>query len=198
MPHYHSRVTTLPGSDSALEQQRAEIEAAFRARRTPLPGSQPQRLTEADYAAARQRIAHPGTTSPPEPALLAVQDGTQPGDTLPAGPGLGPTPTPEIIIGAGPGRRVAVVFPHPDFPEAQFGHRFEQEPTGGNYEGAVALIEWMQAGALHQMMQNRPCSDSFGLIWTPAGTLLRVQHVKAATSRLTQPTGQTPPKHCQT
>lgn len=170
-PRYHPRVTTLPGSDSALEQQRAEIEAAFHERWIPLPGSEPQLLTEDDYAEAREFIAHPGKTSPPSAALLAVWDGAQPGDALPHDPELGPNPNPEvIIIGTGPGRRVAVLFPHPDFPETQFGHRFEQKPPGGNHEAAVGLIEWMQAGALHRMMQNQPGRDSAGLIWTPTGT----------------------------
>lgn len=53
----------------------------------------------------------------------------QPGDPLPHDPHLGPNPNPEvIIIGTGLGQRVAVLFPHQDFPEIQFGHRFEQEP----------------------------------------------------------------------
>ena len=164
-------MTTLPGGDPELEQQRAEIEAAFHERWTPLPGSEPQLLTERDYAKARKFIAHPGETSPPSAALLAVWDGAQPGDPLPHDPELGPDPNPLIIIiGSGPGRRVAVLFPHPDFPEIQFGHRFEQEPPGGNREAAVRLIEWIEAGALHQTMQDHPDRDSGGLIWTPTGT----------------------------
>lgn len=168
---YDPVVKSRPDSDPELERQRAEVEAAFREQWVPLPGSEPQLLTERDYAEARRLIAQPGKTWVTPVAIEAVRDGARPGDPLPHDRFLGPTPNPEvIIIGRGSGRRVAVLFPGAGFPKVQFGHRFETEAAGGSREAAVRLIERIEAGALRQMMDGNPNRDSAGITWTPWGT----------------------------
>jgi hypothetical protein len=103
--------------------------------------------------------------------IEAVRDGAHPGDPLPHDHFLGPTPNPEVIVvGRGPGRRVAVLFPGAGFPKVQFGHRFEPDAAGGSREAAVRLIERIEAGALRQMMDGNPDSDSARITWTPWGT----------------------------
>lgn len=164
-------MTSRPDSDPGLERQRAEIAAAFRERWAPLPGSEPQLLTERDYAEARRFIAQPGETWLAPVVIQAVRDGAQPGDALPHDPDLGPSPVPDVvIIGSGPGRRVAVLFPHADFPGAQFGHRFERDPPGGSREAALQIIEQIEAGAVHRMMTGRRSGDGAGITWTTWGT----------------------------
>jgi hypothetical protein len=158
-------------NDPELERQRAEVEAAFRERWVPLPGSEPQLLTERDYAEARRFIAQPGKTWVAPVAIEAVRNGAQPGDPLPHDRFLGPTPNPEVIIvGRRSGRRVAVLFPGPGFPKIQFGHRFEPDAAGGSRAAAVRLIERIEADALRQMMDGNPGRDSSGITWTPWGT----------------------------
>jgi hypothetical protein len=78
------------------------------------------------------------------------------------------TDTDVIMIGRGPGRRVAVLFFHRDFPKARFGHRFFLEPCAEDYE-KIWLKEDIDTGALHHMMRNQPTADSAGIIWTTWG-----------------------------
>ena len=78
------------------------------------------------------------------------------------------TDTDVIMIGRGPGRRVAVLFFHRDFPKARFGHRFFLEPCAEDYE-KIWLKEDIDTGALHRMMRNQPTADSAGIIWTTWG-----------------------------
>ena len=72
------------------------------------------------------------------------------------------------IIGRGPGRCVAVLFSHRDFPGARFGHRFFLEPGAEDYE-KIWLMEDLDTGALHRMMRNEPAADDAGIIWTAWG-----------------------------
>ena len=108
-------------NDPELERQRAEVEAAFRERWVPLPGSEPQLLTERDYAKARRFIAQPGKTWVAPVAIEAVRNGAQPGDPL----------------------------PHDRF----------------------WLMEDIDTGALHRMMDNPPPADKDGIVWTTWGDL---------------------------
>ena len=82
---------------------------------------------------------------------------------------LNPKPDTEVIItGTGQGRRVAVLFSHKSFPGARFGHRF---PLGLDTYGGdpVYLMEEIETGALHRMMQAQPAADDNGVIWTTWG-----------------------------
>jgi hypothetical protein len=161
-------VTLEADSEPGLEWQRAEIEAAFRELWVPSPGSEPQLLTERDYAEALRFIEQPGKTWLAPVAIQAVRDGAQPGAPLPHDRFLGPTPNPEvIIIGGGAGQRVAVLFSQEDFPKVQFGHRFEFHIPGGNREASTRLIEQIRAGALRQGMYTHPGIDGAGITWTP-------------------------------
>jgi hypothetical protein len=63
---------------------------------------------------------------------------------------------------------VAVLFPLEDFPGAQFGHRFKPDPLAGNQE-ALRLMEQIEAGAVHRMMDDQPSGDR-GILWTTWGT----------------------------
>lgn len=188
--------------DPELEQQRTEVEAAFRERWVSPPGSGPQLLSERDYAEALRFIAQSGKTWLAGVAINAVRDGAQPGDPIPHDRFLGPTPTPEVvIIGSGAGQRVAVLFSHEDFPKVQFGHRFELYIPGGNREAAIRLIEQVEAGALHQAISTYPGSDGAGITWTPWGTPssgpeLEHQHARIAAAFADgwQPAGGTQPR----
>jgi hypothetical protein len=164
-----------PGQDSDpdLERQRAGIEDTFRERWVPPRAGEQPVLTEPACAEARRALAQGGRTWLDQATIEAVRDGLRPGDPLPARrPGTyfdRGTDTEVMIIGGGPGRRVAVEFSHGDFPRARFGHRFEPEPSGPDRQGA-RLIEQIEAGALHQMMDNPPFLDRSGIIWTTWGT----------------------------
>jgi hypothetical protein len=164
-----------PGQDSdpELERQRADIEATFRERWAPPQAGRAQVLTERACAEARKALAQGRRTWLDQATIQAVRDGAQPGDPLlPRRPGTyfdRGTDTEVIIIGAGPGRRVAVEFSHEDFPRARFGHRFEPEPSAGRRQ-AARLMEQIEAGALHQMMDNPRLADRAGIIWTTWGT----------------------------
>ena len=72
------------------------------------------------------------------------------------------------MTGRGPGRCVAVLFSHQDFPGARFGHRFFLEPGADDYE-KIWLMEDLDTGALHRMMRNEPAADDAGIIWTAWG-----------------------------
>jgi hypothetical protein len=170
-----------PGAegDPERERQRGEVESVFRERWVPLPGGEPKLLTEREYVDARfaarprrKTIARSrGKTPVRAVAIDAVRDDTRAGDALPHDGFLPPAPNPAvIIIGRGAGRRVAVLFPSPDFPMVQFGHRFEPDPPGGSHAAAVQLIERIEGGALRQVMDDNPDTDSAVITWTTWGT----------------------------
>ena len=161
-----------PNSDPELEHQRAEIEDAFRQGWRPMTAGQPRALTERTYAQALTILSHGGWTGLDQATIHAVRDGAQPGDPLPP---VQPRPyiarvtdTEVTITGRGPGRRVAVLFSHEDFPRARFGHRFPLEPFAEGHE-KVWLMEEIETGALHRMMRNEPAADNAGIIWTTWG-----------------------------
>jgi hypothetical protein len=165
-------MTSGPDDYPELEQQRTGIETAFRERWVPLDVSKPRILTERVYAEARKFIDQQGRTWLEKPIIQAVRDGAQPGDALPPlrpEPHLGHIPEAKVtLIGKGPGRRVAVLFPLEDFPGAQFGHRFELDPPGAKRE-ALQLMDQIKAGAVHRMMDTQPSGDR-GILWTTWGT----------------------------
>ncbi len=161
----------IPNSDQELEYQRADIEEAFRQGWRPAGAGQPRALTERAYAEARNLLGRGGWTGLDQATIHAVRGGAQPGDPLPP---LQPSPyirgvtgTEVILTGHGPGRCVAVLFCHQDFPTARFGHRFFLEPAEG-YE-KIWLMEEIDTGALHRMMRSQPAADSAGIIWTTWG-----------------------------
>ena len=186
----------------ALESQRAEIEAAFRECWVSPPGSEPKLLTERDYAEALRFIAQPGKTWLAGVAIQAVRDGAQPGDPIPHDRFLSPTPTPEvIIIGRGPGQRVAVLFSQEDAPRVQFGHRFELHIPGGNRAAVIRLIEQVQAGGLRQAMPTHRSSMGAAITWTPWGTPSSEPELEHQLGRITaaftegwRPAGSTGPR----
>ena len=154
-------------SESGLEQQRAEIEAAFRQGWRPIGAGKPRVLTERAYTEARKVLDHGGWTGLDKAAIDAVRGDARPGDPLPP---LQPRPYVDdvidaevIITGVGPQQRVAVLFSHRDFLGARFGHRFS------GYDPALERIELkeeIETGALHGMMQSHPAPDDAGIIWT--------------------------------
>ena len=164
-----------PGQDGDpdLERQRADIEAAFRYGWRPVGVGEPRVLTERAYAEARKLLGRGVWTGLDQATIHAVRDGAQPGDPLPP---LQPSPyirgvtdTEVIITGRGPGRCVAVLFSHQDFPNARFGHRFPLEPFGEDRE-KIWLKEELDTGALHHMMDTQPAADDAGIIWTTWGS----------------------------
>jgi hypothetical protein len=162
----------IPNSDQELEHQRANIEEAFRQGWRPPGAGQPRVLTDRAYAEARNLLGRGGWTGLDQATIHAVRDGAQPGDPLPP---LQPRPyiarvtdTEVIMTGRGPGRCVAVLFSHQDFPGARFGHRFLLEPGADDYE-KIWLMEDLDTGALHRMMRNEPAADDAGIIWTTWG-----------------------------
>jgi hypothetical protein len=168
-----ARSCSSPDGDPGLERQRAEIEDAFAERWVPPRAGEPDVLTERAYADARNPPAERRRAWLGQEIIQAVRDGAQPGDPLPPRrPGTyfdRGTGAEVIVIGRGPGRRVAVEFSHPDFPRARFGHRFEPEPSGGRRQ-AARLMERIEAGGLHRMMDNPPAADSAWIFWTTWGT----------------------------
>lgn len=169
---YDSAVTAARTDDSELEQQRAEVEAAFREGWVPLGAGEPRVLGERVYAEARKVLDHGGWTGLDHGTIQAVRDGALPGDSLPP---LGPEPlirdvtdTEVIIHGDGPARRVAVLFSYVPFPDFRFGHRFRLESPAENRE-PIWLMEEIETGALDRMMQDPPAADDAGVIWTTWG-----------------------------
>jgi len=170
---YHPVVEPDQDGDPELDRQRAEIEDAFRELWVPPPADAPQVLTGRAYAEARNTPGRGRRTWLDQSITQAVRDGARPGDPLPPRrPGTyldRGTGADVIIIGRGPGRRVAVEFSHADFARVRFGHRFEPGLSGGHRQ-AARLIEQIQAGALHKMMDNPPAADSAWIFWTTWGT----------------------------
>ena len=163
-------VTQDPDSD--LEFQRAAIDRAFRQGWASPEDGRPRVLTERAYAEARNVLDHGGWTGLDQATIQAVRDGAQPGDSLPP---LQPRPfiahvtdAQVFITGSGPGRRIAVLFFHDHFPGIRFGHRLRREPGQETYE-RVWLMEEIETGALHRMMQDPPAPDDAGVIWTTWG-----------------------------
>jgi len=169
---YHFAMTSEPDNDPQLDRQRTSIETAFRDRWAPLDVTKPRILTEHVYTETRRYIGEHGRTWVDGVIIQAVRDGAQPGDELPPlrpEPYLGHITDAKVtLIGRGPGRRVAVLFPLADFPGAQFGHRFEPDPLTGE-QAALRLMEQVEAGAVHCMMANQPVGDRETL-WTTWGT----------------------------
>jgi hypothetical protein len=64
---------------------------------------------------------------------------------------------------------VAVLFCHEHFPDVRFGHRFRLEPFGNGRED-IWLMEEIDTGALHRMMDSQPSADSTDIIWTAWGS----------------------------
>lgn len=160
-------VTFDPGGDLELERQRAEIEAAFSHGWGHYDDGEPRILTEREYVAARRVLDIGAWTG--QATVQAVRDGARPGDVVPPPP---PSPfinhvtnTSVILTGSCPGRRVTVLFSHDHFPGVRFGHRFPLEP----YEG-IWLMEAIDTGALHRMMDDPPPPDSDGIVWTTWGS----------------------------
>jgi len=121
------------------------------------------------YAEARTVVDHGGWTGLDHETIEAVRGGTQPGDPLPP-----PRPYPcidhvtdaEVIItGAGPQRRVAVLFSSQDFPGVRFGHRFPPDPDAAALE-KIWLKEEIETSALDRTMQTPPAAYETGVIWT--------------------------------
>ena len=158
-----------PGLDGepGVEQQRAEIEAAFRQGWRAIGAGKRRVLTERAYNEARQVLDHGGWTGMDKAAIDAVRGGARPGDPLPPlqpRPYVGGVTDADVIIaGVGPQQRVVVLFSHRDFPGARFGHRFS------GYDPALERIEFkeeIETGALHRLMQSHPTPDHAGVIWT--------------------------------
>ena len=182
----HRMMETGPSADAAdiiwtawgartpgLQQQRAEIAAAFREGWRPAGAGQPRVLTEHAYAQARNVLGRGGWTGLDPATIQAVRDGAQPGDPLPP---LQPDPFIDrvadaevTITGSGPGRRVAVLFTHRDFPGVRFGHRFPLDPHAEGRE-QIWLKEEIETGALHRMMNSRTAPDDAGITWTTWGS----------------------------
>jgi hypothetical protein len=162
-------MTLDPPSQAELERQRAAIEAHFREGwiPRPLPGGRQRTLTAAACTQARRVLDSGGWTGLDRVTIQAVRDGARPGDPLPP-PERAPfirrvrAAAEVIITGTGPGRCVAVLFSHEDFPGVRFGHRFSP-PSAGH--AAIWLKEEIETGALHRMMRAPPAADD-GIIWT--------------------------------
>jgi hypothetical protein len=164
-----------PGSptQAELERQRANIEASFRAGWVPEGVGQPRTLTAAEYTEARKLITEAvSRLSHLEPAIVqAVREGARPGDALPPRERkpfiTGVSDDAEVIITShGAVQYVAVLFSHDSFPGVRFGHRFTP-PSDKHAE--IWLMEEIETGALHRMMQVPPWADDEGIIWTAWG-----------------------------
>jgi hypothetical protein len=125
------------------------------------------------YAEVRKILGHGGGwTGLDQATIQAVRDCAQPGDPLPP---LQPLPFIDrvtdaevFITGNDPGRHVAVLFSHEDFPGVRFGHRFRREP-GRESSERIWLKEAIETGSLHEMMQGPPAPDDAGVTWTTWG-----------------------------
>ncbi len=71
-----------------------------------------------------------------------------------------------IITDTGSWRYVAVLFSHESFPGVRFGHRFA--PPSDKH-APIWLMEEIETGALHRMMQDQPAADDAGIVWTTWG-----------------------------
>jgi hypothetical protein len=131
---------------------------------------------------AVHRGARPGDPLPPRPPGYYLDLVTDPD---------------VIITGSGEDQRVAVLFSHRHFPGVRFGHRFLPDPFGGRREAydalmedmeswgtshptrefppfdarraAFALIEEIETGALHRMMEHPRPTDNEGVTRTTWG-----------------------------
>lgn len=162
-----------PNSDPELETQCGQIAAAFRNGWAPRGVDEPRVLTRLAYAEVRNLLDRGGGWTGWDRATIdAVRDGAQPGDSLPPlqrRPFIDHVTDAEVMLnGTGPARRVAVLFSHAGFPGVRFGHRFPLEPYAADHE-SIWLMEEIDTGALHRMMQNQPPADSTGIIWTAWG-----------------------------
>jgi hypothetical protein len=166
-------VTLRPVSQAELERQRAVIEADFRGGWIPAGAGQRRTLTAAPRAGENSFIAPDGRagTGPDRAGNQVVRDGAQPGDPLPSllrRPFIkGVSDEAEVIItGTGSWQYVAVLFSHESFPGVRFGHRFAPPP---DKHAPVWLMEEIETGALHRMMQDQPAADDAGIVWTTWG-----------------------------
>lgn len=166
-----------PDSGAVIERQRAEIEAAFRERRTPPDAGSPRALTGPAWDEAGGVISRGGRTSLDPVTVQAVGDGARPGDPLPAHQ---PdqytdhvTGIEVILTGEPPGQRVAVLFSHRHFPGVRFGHRFEPDhhPDAPG-TGYFVFMRDIEEGTLHRMMETEPSPDASGITWTIWGDRL--------------------------
>lgn len=162
-----------PEPEDDIESQRAAVDRAFHDGWGSPQDGRPRVLSERAYAEARRVFDHGGGWTGVDPATAeAVRYGAQPGDPLPP---LGPKPlirdvtdTEVVIHGDGPERRVAVLFSYNHFPGVRFGHRFRLESAAENRE-PIWLMEEIETGALHRMMQDPPGADEAGVTWTTWG-----------------------------
>jgi len=69
------------------------------------------------------------------------------------------------IVGAGSDRRVVALFSYEPFPGVRFGHRFEPDETLTCYEH-INLMEEIETGGIHRLMNNASEPDEDGVIWT--------------------------------
>ena len=161
-----------PPAPAGLERQRADIEADFRGGWVPAGIGQPRTLTAAEYSEARSLTADTGSRlSYLEPAVIqAIREGARPGDPLPPRerkPFIRGVSDAEVIItGRAAVPCVAVLFSHDSFPGVRFGHRFT--PPSDEH-AAIWLMEEIETGALHRMMQTPPQADDDGITWTTWG-----------------------------
>lgn len=163
-------VTEEPEDD--LEFQRTAIAEAFRDGWRSPEDAKARILTERAYSEAQKILGRGGWTGLDQATIHAVRDGAQPGDPLPSLPPVpfitDVTDAEVIITGTGAGRRIAVLFSHERFPGIRFGHRFRREPGRETYE-SIRLMEEIETGALHRMMQEPPAPDDAGVMWTTWG-----------------------------
>ena len=160
-------------SQAELERQRVVIEADFRGGWIPAGAGQPQTPTAAAHAGESSLSAPDGRagTGLDHADNQVVRDGAQPEEPLPPRqrrPFIkGVSEDAEVIItGTGSWRYVAVLFSHESFPGVRFGHRFS--PPSDKH-APVWLMEEIETGALHRMMQDQPAADDAGIVWTRWG-----------------------------
>jgi hypothetical protein len=165
-------VAPEPSARAGLERQRADIEADFRGGWVPAGMGQPRILTTAEYSEARNLATETGNRlTYLEPAVIqAIREGARPGDALPPREHrpfiTGVSAADVIITGRGAGQCVAVLFSHDSYPGVRFGHRFT--PPSDEH-AAIWLMEEIETGALHRMMQAPPRADDAGITWTTWG-----------------------------
>jgi hypothetical protein len=93
-----------------------------------------------------------------------------------------------IITGTGQGRRVAVLFSYTDFPGVRLGHRF---PPGLDGHGdPLYLMEEIETGALHRMMQTPPPADTQPIITALVGWTAGDDHGTTAGGGMAEQTGR--------